>query len=383
VEGRDGLLELQVDIVGAAPEGFRAAFAQGAHHNVWRYADLLPTVDDPLSLDEGGTPLTLLRRASDELGIRLYVKNETVNPTWSFKDRYAAVALSVARRLGYTKVVCASTGSFGQAVAAYAALAGLRCLVLCPPAASELMRRVMRLHGAAVAAMPKGPRETILRRLVAEHGWYPATSADPDPVGNPFGMAGYKSIGYELAGQLGEVPDSVLVPVGGGDCLAGIWQGLRELRAYGLIDRLPRMVGCQTHAAAPLSHALERQLAAIEPLPEGESDAVSIVEGRCGVHVLHAVRESGGTAVVVTERELVDATRLLARHGILPEAASAASLVGALALHRQGAFSPGAAVVCVVTGTGVKWPAVVANLADAGPFLAEPTLEALADLVAL
>jgi threonine synthase len=377
------LLQLHVDAGGGAPPAFRAAFEDGARHNVWRYADLLPEVADRLSLGEGGSPLTLLRRASDELGIRLYVKNETVNPTWSFKDRYAAVAVSVARQLGHTKIVCASTGNFGQAVAAYAALAGLRCLVLCAPAASELMRRVMRLHGAAVAAMPKGPRDGIMRRLIAEYGWYPATSSDHAPMGNPFGMAGYKTIGYEIASQLGAVPDSVLVPVGGGDCLAGIWQGLRELQACRLIDRLPRMVGCQSHAAAPLRYALDRQLAAIEPRPEGESDAVSIVEGSCGIHALQCLRASGGTATVAAEHELVEATRLLARHGIVPEAASAASVAGALALHRQSYFPPGSAVVCIVTGTGVKWPAVVEKLADPGPFLAEPTVESLAEIVEL
>src|SRR5205823_2795266 len=184
----------------------------------------------------------------------------------------------------------ASTGNFGQATAAYAALGGLRCLVLCPPAASELLRRVMRLHGAAVATMPKGPRSAVLKQLVVEHGWYPVTSEDPDPVANPYGAAGYKTIAYEVIAQLGDVPDSVLVPVGGGDCLFGIWRGLNELHGFGLVDRLPRLVGCQTHAAAPLRHALGRQLPGIEPLAEGESDAISIVEGRCGVYALQAIR---------------------------------------------------------------------------------------------
>jgi threonine synthase len=382
-QGRDGPLDLLVDTGGAAPARFRSAMAQGAARNIWRYADLLPAVDDPLSLDEGGTPLTPLPHLSRDLGLRLFVKNETLNPTWSFKDRYAAVAVSVARQLGYARVLCASTGNFGQAVAAYAARGGLRCLVLCPPTASELARRAMRLHGADVVATPKEGRPELIRRLVADHGWCPMTGADPEPVGNPFGMAGYKTIAYEIAAQLGGAPDSVLVPVGGGDCLYGIWRGFAEQRDLGLLGRAPRMVGCQTHAAAPLARAAARGLDVVEPVPEGPSAAVSIVEGRCGLHALRAVRASGGTATAATEAELAEATRLLAREGLFPEAASAASLAGALALHRRGYFPPGAPVVCVLTGAGIKWPEVLAGLADPGASLAEASLDALAAAVPL
>jgi threonine synthase len=389
--GQQGPLDFRVDAHGSGPPALREALAREVGHNIWRYADLLPVVDDPLSLDEGGTPLTLVRSLSERLGIRLYVKNETCNPTWSFKDRYAAVAVSVARQLGYDKIVCASTGNFGQAVAAYAALGGLHCLVLCPPTASELLRRVMRVHGADVVAMPKDVRAVLIERLVAEHGWCPVVAADPDPLANPFGTAGYKTIGYELVQQLvgvphsapGGVPDSVLVPVGAGDCLFGIWRGLAELRDLGLIDHLPRMVGCQVQAAAPLVHALEHDLPAIERVPERESSAVSIVEGHCGIYALQCVRASGGTAVAVGEPEVAEAQRLLARSGLFAEAASAATIAGALALHRRGYFRPGAAVVCVITGTGIKWPGVLAALADAGTFVDRADLAALAGVVQL
>ena len=122
--GRDGPLDFGVPLEGEILERFRAAVAAPVGHNLWRYGSVLPAVTEPPSLDEGGSPLTFLRRGSEELGLRLYVKNETVNPTWSFKDRFAAVAVGVARRLGQEKVLCASTGNFGQAVAAYAGGAG-------------------------------------------------------------------------------------------------------------------------------------------------------------------------------------------------------------------------------------------------------------------
>jgi threonine synthase len=382
-EGRDGPLDYEVALEGAALDGFRAAVGAPVGHGVWRYGSVLPDVGEPLSLDEGGSPLTLLRRASEELGIRLYVKNETVNPTWSFKDRFAAVAVSVARHQGSVKVFCASTGNFGEAVAAYAAAAGLRCVILCAPTASPLMRRVMRLHGAEVVTVPKEGRPELMRRLAEDWGWTPVLAGDPEPLGNPFGMIGYRTIAYEIVSQLGAAPDTVLVPVGGGDCLFGVWRGFGDLQAAGLAARLPRMVGCQTHAAAPLARAVEAGLDHIPVVPEGESAAVSIVEGRCGLHALRAVRDSGGTALVCAEDELSGAARWLARQGILPETASAAAVAGALALHRRGYFPPGAAVVCVVTGTGVKWPDTLAGLADDGVRLPEASAEALARVVSL
>jgi threonine synthase len=196
-------------------------------------------------------------------------------------------------------------------------------------------------------------------------------------------MIGYRTIAYEVIGQLGGAPDSVLVPVGGGDCLFGVWRGFADAHAAGVLDRLPRMVGCQSHAAAPLVRAVEAGLDRIPVVPEGESAAVSIVEGRCGLHALHAVRDSGGTAVVSSEADLADATRWLARQGILPEMASAAAVAGALALHRRGYFPPQAAVVCVVTGAGVKWPGALADLADDGLHLQEASPAALAGAVDL
>jgi threonine synthase len=387
--GRDGPLDFRVPLEGAVRERFRAAVRAPVGHNIWRYGALLPAVPDPPTLDEGGTPLTLLRRASESLGIRLYVKNESVNPTWSFKDRFAAVAVGVARRLGGEKVFCASTGNFGEAVAAYAAVAGIRCLILCAPAASPLMRRVMRLHGAEVVTTPKEGRPELMRRLVTEWGWTPVIAGDPEPLGNPYGMVGYRTIGYEIAAQLGETPDSVLVPTGGGDLLYGVWRGFVDLHAAGLGGPPPRLVGCQSVAAAPLVRAVQAGLdtaagaVAVPVVEEGASAAVSIVEGRVGVHALHAVRRSGGTAVALDEGQLVTAARALAREGIVPEMASAASVAGALDLHARGYFRPGAAVVCVVTGAGVKWPDALAGLADDGERVPEATPEALARAVAL
>ncbi len=381
--GRQGPLDFQVRLNDGVPASFQAAWDAGPQHNIWRYGDLLPAVDNPLSLDEGGTPLTLLDELSDELGLSVYVKNETMNPTWSFKDRHAAVNITMARQLGHTKVVASSTGNAGQAVAAYAALAGLRALIIGYPTSSELLRRVMQIHGANVVTMPKKEIGGMMRQLAEEHGWLPVGSSDPNPLASPYGVTGYKTIGYEIASALGKAPDTVLVPTGGGDSLYGVWRGLNDLRDMGLIDRLPRMVGCQTEATHPLLHALTRDSKEIEVQPEPDSLATSIIEGRCGVHALGAVYASGGTATAVTENELRQAIQRMASRGFFFESASLATIASLFRLHGEGYFRPGETVVCVITGSGVKWPDVINQVAPPAPHLEQPSIAALADVMEL
>lgn len=381
--GRQGPLDFQVNLADGVPAGFQAAWDAGPQHNIWRYGDLLPAAERPLSLDEGGTPLTFLDDLSEELRLNVYVKNETMNPTWSFKDRHAAVNITMARQLGHTKVVASSTGNAGQAVAAYAALAGLRALIIGYPTSSELLRRVMKIHGASVVTMPKPEIGTMMRQLVEDHGWLPVGSSDPTPLASPYGVTGYKTIGYEIASALGGAPDAVLVPTGGGDSLYGIWRGMNDVRDMGLIDRLPRMVGCQTEATHPLLHALEHNRTEIEVQPEPESLATSIIEGRCGVHALRAVYDSGGTATAVSEDELRHAIKRMAGRGFFFESASLATIASLLRLHRESYFKPGETVVCVITGSGVKWPDVINQVVPAAPHLEEPSIGALADVMEL
>lgn len=381
--GRQGPLDFQVRLNGGVPAGFQAAWDAGPQHNIWRYGDLLPAADRLLSLDEGGTPLTYIDDLSDELGLNIYVKNETMNPTWSFKDRHAAVNITMARQLGNTKVVASSTGNAGQAVAAYAALAGLRALIIGYPTSSELLRRVMQIHGASVVTMPKADIGKMMRQLVEDHGWLPVGSSDPNPLASPYGVTGYKTIGYEIASALGKAPDTVLVPTGGGDSLYGIWRGLDDLQNMGLIDRLPRMVGCQTAATHPLLHALSNDSKEIAVQPEPESLATSIIEGRCGVHALRAVYDSGGTATAVSEDELRQAIGRMASRGLFFESASLATIASLFRLHGEGYFEPGETVVCVITGSGVKWPDVINQLVPAAPHLEQPSIPALADVMEL
>ena len=259
---------------------------------------------------------------------------------------------------------------------------GLRALVIGYPTSSELLRRVMQIHGASVVTMPKSEIGKMMRQLVEDHGWLPVGSSDPNPLASPYGVTGYKTIGYEIASALGGSPDTVLVPTGGGDSLYGIWRGLIDLRDMGLIERLPRIVGCQTEATHPLLHALTHNRTEIEVQPEPDSLATSIIEGRCGMHALRALYASGGTATAVTEDELRQAIRRMASRGFFFESASVPPLSPASSgFMRKDTSNQGETVVCVITGSGVKWPDVINQLVPAAPHLEQPSISALSDVM--
>jgi threonine synthase len=224
----------------------------------------------------------------------------------------------------------------------------------------------MQIHGATVVTMPDGSEKTgLVRRLVDDEGWFPMTCLDPasaSQIANPFGPAGYKTIWYEVVSELGRVPDTVFVPVGGGDCLTGIWRGALEWRELGLASTVPRLVGCQSSAAAPLVEAVGDGTGEIREVAELPTRALSIRHGRCSPTALEAVRDSGGGAVAISDRELLDAIKLVARCGLLPEAASATTIAAAVKMVGSGEHV-GGTVVCVVTGSAAKWSDLMEELA--------------------
>jgi threonine synthase len=225
--------------------------------------------------------------------------------------------------------------------------------------------------------------ETFLRRLVRERGWFAVTSMAESGGPNPFGVEAYKTIAYETLADLGEAPDAVFVAAASGDLLYGIAKGYRELRELGLTDRVPRMVGCQAAGAAPLARARREGLSEIPWLPNPQTVAVSIGDPTGGYHALAAVGESGGDFAVVTDEEIVDAQRALARGGLLIETASAATVAGLRSAVRDGLVRPGEQVVAILSGSAVKWSAqlVSAALGGEGRVLLEPSIESLDRLV--
>jgi threonine synthase len=332
---------------------------------LWDYHQLLP-VPDPaavVTLGEGASPLLQLADEAVPLGAgQLWLKYEAVNPTHSFKDRTNAVAVAAARYFGCDKVLCTSTGNHGVSLAAYAAQAGLRCLVLVEPQVPPLVLQELQFFGAEVVIISDGTTIPLMASLWRDHGWYVSQRNAPGvggrQFGNPYGMEGYKTIAYEIFDQLGQrVPDKVLMPVGGGDGAWGIYKGFAELQRLGMASRVPQIIACQSAAGAPLERAWREELPRVEPVATTETIAFSIVERQSGDHALLAIRRSGGRAVAVTDAALRAAEETLRRTGIFVEPSSAASLAGARALAAAGEIASDDVVVLIGTGTGLRWPA--------------------------
>jgi threonine synthase len=325
---------------------------------VWRYRDALPvSAGDAVSLGEGATPLLDLERLGEEAGLPLLqAKNEAQNPTWSFKDRLASLAVSWARAQRRAGVVISSSGNAGAAAAAYASRAGMPCLVLTTAAFPGTMQRFMRSFGAMVVAAPTAAdRWTLARAVAREWGWVAVSNVADPPVGShPAGVEGCKTIAYEIVEDLGWTPpDVVVVPVAYGDSLSGIHRGFRELREAGLIERVPRLVAVEAYPS--LSRTLADAAGGPVRVEASGSQAFSVATQQGTFQALRAIRETGGTAVAVGDEEALRAQRdLREREGLLVELSAAMPLAAARRLASAGWLAPGERVVLLVTSGGLK-----------------------------
>jgi len=328
--------------------------------SVWRYRELLPVAGEPVTLQEGGTPLYPLEQLGKEMGLRsLYVKHEGLNPSGSFKDRGMTVGVSMALQLGKRTVACASTGNTSASLAMYAAKAGIPSVVLLPAGKVALGKVAQALlHGARVIAI-RGNFDRALEmvhELCLSHGLYLLNSI------NPYRLEGQKTIGFEVLDQLGSVPDRIVLPVGNAGNISAVYKGLTELRDLGFIDALPRMTGVQAEGSAPVVRAIRDGLPEVIPEPSPETVATAI---RIGAPVnaekaLTAIRKTGGTAVSVSDAEILAMQKALAsREGIGVEPASAASVAGVRRMAKEGIIDRDERVVCVVTGHLLKDPETV------------------------
>lgn len=335
--------------------------------SVWRYRELLPIDNDRFitTLAEGGTGLHHCQRLGRELGLkRLYVKNEGENPTGSFKDRGMTVALSKARELGKSKVVCASTGNTAASLAAYSARAGLQCIVIVPEGkvAAGKMLQVM-IHGAKIFQI-SGDFDEAMRAVVElterRKRFYLMNSL------NPFRLEGQKTLAYEVCEQLdGHSPDVLVLPVGNGGNISAIWKGFGEFRTLGITKVKPRMIGIQAEKAAPIAKAVKQKQNWIRPVPNPRTIASAIRIGSPvnWTKVLRAINESRGTAETVSDKEILEAQRELAsKEGIFVEPASAASIAGLRQSLEAGRIDRSDLVVCVTTGHGLKDPSIAEHL---------------------
>ncbi|MQY06934.1 threonine synthase [Actinomadura macrotermitis] len=337
----------------------RELFAPAPAAGLDRWAPLLPPLAAP-GLGEGGTPLL-------EIADGLLVKDESRNPTWSHKDRLNRCTTSAAVAEGAPGIVVASSGNHGASAAAYAARAGLPCVVLASAGAPPAVASFLAAYGATVLAVPEEARWPLMRRIVDELGLHPVSNLTEQHTGHAWGPEGYKTIAYEIFAERGGVPAAVFVPTGYGELLFGVWKGFQELHDLGLADRVPRMFACEPAAGGPLSRALAKGVPAVR-VDVGPTAAYAIDSAVSGYRGVAAITRSGGAALLVSDEEMAAAQRELAGAGLWQELSGAAGLAG----FRQLRDVEGP-VVCIATSSGFKDLGVGAT----PPEPVEPTWEAV------
>jgi threonine synthase len=360
----------------AAARAVRREQLAGREASLWRYAELLPPVDPALrvTLGEGWTPLLECPRLGAALGTpRLAVKDEGQMATGSFKARGMSVAVTMARALGASALAAPSAGNAGGALAQYAARAGMPCHVFMP-ADVPRANQVECVAAGARTWLVRGLIHDcgrLVRRGAAEGRWF-----DLSTLREPYRVEGKKTMGYELAEQGGwRLPDVVIYPTGGGTGLVGMWKAFAELEALGWIGpERPRMVAVQSEGCAPIVRAFHEGREDAEPWEDARTVAAGLrVPVALGDRlILRALRESGGTAVAVSDGELLASGRLLAAaEGIFPCPEGGAGVAAVRRLREQGWLQGGERVVIFNTGAGVKYlecfPAEVRLLDPDGP----------------
>lgn len=334
---------------------------------LWRYGDVLP-IDhaDAVTLGEGGSPLHRLDATARRLGMaHLYAKDETRNPTWSFKDRLACLAVSAAKCMGSKVIVSSSSGNAGAAAAAYAAKAGLPCVIFTFKDTTGAMATQMRSYEATVVTVErKQDRWALMEMAVRSFGWFPTSPFFGPVVGsNPFGVEGYKTLAYEIAEQMNwQVPDWCVLPICYGDALVGMWKGFADMVAFGWTDRMPRMAAAEIYGS--VGAALAGGSDALNDMPRThETVAVSIGVTQGTFQALDVLRGSGGTSVSVGNDAMMQwQAEIAAREGFYVEPASAAPIAAIEILRARNVIGQSDTVVALFTASGLKDPAATARV---------------------
>ena len=381
-----GPLEVDYDYEALGRHITRESIAAGPQ-TIWRYADLLPVQDhEPIDLGTGWTPLVRADRLAAELGLgELWIKNDTANPTGSFKDRVVSVALTKARQLGFKVAACASTGNLANSVAAHAARAGMVSVVFIPEDLESAKVVTTAVYGGNLIAV-KGNYDDVNRlcaELTSEHPSWAFVNVNV----RTYYAEGSKTLAFEVAEQLGwEAPDHVVVPVASGSQLVKIEKGFSELHRVGLLAEKPhvRVSGAQAAGCSPVATAFAEGSDAIRPVkPHTIAKSLAIGNPADGWYALDAVRRSGGAFASVTDAEVIEGIRLLARtEGIFAETAGGVTIASLAKLAAQGVVRRDERVVAYVTGHGLK--TVEALASTVGPTATiEPSLEAFEAAVSI
>jgi threonine synthase len=377
-----GPLEVQYAHDGLGGPALRDRITRGPA-SIWRYQDFLPVPRVPeWDLWPGYTPLVRAERLGRVLGLRhLYLKNDTRNPTWSFKDRVVAVALAAARTFGLTVLSCASTGNLANAVAAHAAKAGLRAVVFIPKGLERAKVVTTAVYRPTVVEV-EGTYDDVNRlclEIGEEHRW-----AIANVNLRPYYSEGAKTLAFEVAEQLGwQAPDRVVVPVGSGNMFVKIHKGFEEFqRAEVIPSRTVRMTAAQAEGCGPIAAAYRENAGRVVPVrPHTLAKSLAIGSPADGGYVLDLARRTGGAVEAVTDGEAVEAIRLLAEtEGIFTEPAGGVTVGVLRKLAAAGAIGPEEVVVAYITGIGLKALEAVEQVVEAAITI-KPTLASFEERV--
>jgi len=343
---------------------------------MWRYQDLLPVDGEVIDIGTGFTPLVKADNLGQEIGLeQLYIKNDCLNPTYSFKDRVVAVAITKAREFGFTTVACASTGNLASSVAAHAAKARLKSYVFIPTDIERSKIIGTSIYKPTLVAV-QGSYDQVNRlcsKLVDTYHW-----GFININLRPYYAEGSKTLGYEVAEQLGwRSPDCIVAPAASGLLFTRIWKGLNELSMLGLIEPIDtHMHLVQAAGCSPIVNAFKAGTLHVHPVePNTIAKSIAIGNPADGYYALKTARESGGTAWAVTDEELVNGMKLLAQtEGIFAETAGGVVIAGLQKMVKSGVIKRNELTVAFITGAGLKTQEVVSDTVQ--PVTIQPTLEA-------
>ena len=382
----DGRLDIFYDYEALRDILSPAAFSK-REKGVWKYRELLPVADPAkiVSLGEGGVPLIHGHRLGERIGLKeLLLLDDTRNPTASFKDRPMSVGVSKAVELGYEIVVSASSGNAAAALSAYSAKAGLKCITFVPEMASDAKLAQLTMYGATVVRVRglesgEDPTVKMLKEVCDRYKWYPCPSFGPM---NPYQADGPKTMSFEIVEGLGwTAPDWVFVPVGAGGALTGNWKGYQDFEHLDFIKSKPRMAAVQSAGCAPVVRAFEQGADPMKIVPWDRPD--SVATGLMdpfpwdGDAAIKAIKESRGTAIAVSNEEILDAQRILAKtEGIFSEPSGVTSLAGLIKLTAAGSVERSDSVVVEISGSGLKDPQIAMRGMSEIPLI-EPSIKEL------
>jgi len=349
--------------------------------SMWRYCDLLPVDGEVVDIGTGFTPLIKADNLGRELGLeQLYIKNDCLNPTFSFKDRVVSVAITKAREFGFDTVACASTGNLAASVAAHAARANIKSYVFITSDVEQGKLVGTAIYNPVLVAVD-GSYDDVNRlctKLAERYNW-----GFININLRPYYAEGSKTLGYEVAEQLGWcAPDCVVAPAASGLLFTRIWKGLDELAMLGLIEPVnTHMYLTQAAGCSPIVNAFEAGSLHVHPVkPKTIAKSIAIGNPADGYYALRVARQSGGAACAVSDEELVEGMKLLAQtEGIFAEAAGGVVVAGLKKLVASGAIKKGQLTVAFITGAGLKTQEVVADVVQ--PLIIEPTLESFEEVL--